>query len=261
MKNISAVIITRNEELNITDCLKSISWVDEIILVDAESTDKTVELAKYFTSKVFIHRWEGFAKQKEFAVSQASNEWILNVDADERISPFLKEEIISLIDKDIDGYYLRRENYFLKKHIKSCGWDNDYQLRLMRKSKTRLTDRLVHEGFAVDGKTERLKNRLVHYTFTSIDKTISKINHYSSLRAEELFKRNKKNGGFTIIAHGLAAFFRFFIVLRGYKDGVHGLIISIFNSITTFLVYMKVWELQNEGKKIKEEQKVSENVF
>ena len=163
MKNISAVIITRNEELNITDCLKSISWVDEIILVDAESTDKTVELAKYFTSKVFIHRWEGFAKQKEFAVSQASNEWILNVDADERISPFLKEEITSLIDKDIDGYYLRRENYFLKKHIKSCGWDNDYQLRLMRKSKTRLTDRLVHEGFAVDGKTERLKNRLVHY--------------------------------------------------------------------------------------------------
>jgi len=136
MKNISAVIITRNEELNITDCLKSISWVDEIILVDAESTDKTVELAKYFTSKVFIHRWEGFAKQKEFAVSQASNEWILNVDADERISPFLKEEITSLIDKDIDGYYLRRENYFLKKHIKSCGWDNDYQLRLMRKSKT-----------------------------------------------------------------------------------------------------------------------------
>jgi glycosyltransferase involved in cell wall biosynthesis len=255
MDNISAVIITKNEEANISECLKSISWVSEIILVDAESTDKTAELAKNFTSNIFIHKWEGFVKQKEFAVSQASNEWILNIDADERISPPLKEEIINLIDKDIDGYYLRRENYLLKKHIKSCGWDNDYQLRLVRKSKTRLTNRLVHEGFAVDGKTEPLKNRLVHYTFASIEKTISKINSYSSLRAEELYRKKKKIGGLTIITHGLAAFFRFFIVLKGYKDGVYGLIISLFNSITTFLVYMKVWELQTEAKKLIEEQK------
>ncbi|MCK7527319.1 MAG: hypothetical protein MZV64_61805 [Ignavibacteriales bacterium] len=119
----------------------------------------------------------------------------------------------------------------------------------MRKSKTRLTNRLVHEGFNVDGKTERLKNRLVHYTFASIEKTISKINNYSSLRAEELYRKKKKIGGLTIITHGLAAFFRFFIVLKGYKDGVYGLIISLFNSITTFLVYMKVWELPDRNKK------------
>jgi len=113
----------------------------------------------------------------------------------------------------------------------------------------------VHEGAVVEGKTERLKNRLIHYTFTSVEKTISKINHYSSLRAEELFREKKKVGGLTIITHGLAAFFRFFIVLRGYKDGVYGLIISLFNSITTFLVYMKVWELQTEAKELIEEQK------
>jgi len=254
MNNISAVIISKNEETNIAECLKSISWVNEIILVDAESTDKTVELAKNFTSKIIINKWEGFVRQKIIALDQASNEWILNIDADERVSPFLKEEIINLIDKDIDGYYLRRENYFLDKHIKSCGWDNDYQLRLVRKSKTHLTDRLVHEGFTVDGKTERLKNRLIHYTFTSIEKTINKINYYSSLRAEELFRKKKKVGGFTITSHGLTAFFRFFISLGGYKDGVHGLIISLFNSITTFLIYMKVWELQTKRKKIKEEQ-------
>jgi glycosyltransferase involved in cell wall biosynthesis len=249
MDNISAVIIAKNEEANISECLKSISWVNEIILVDAESTDKTVELSKNFTSKIFIHKWEGFAKQKEFALSKASNEWILNIDADERISPLLKDEIINLIDGDIDGYYLRRENYFLNKRIKSCGWDNDYQLRLVRKSKTHLTDRLVHEGFLVDGKTERLKNRLIHYTFTSIEKTISKINHYSSLKADELFRKKQHSGGLTIITHGLAAFFRFFIALGGYKEGVHGLIISLFNSITTLLVYMKVWELQTKAKK------------
>lgn len=254
MDNISAVIIAKNEEANISECLKSISWVNEIILVDAESTDKTVELTKNFTSKIFVHKWEGFTKQKEFAVSKASNEWILNIDADERISSLLKDEIKNLTETDIIGYYLRRESYFLSKHIKSCGWDSDYQLRLVRKSKVRLTDRLVHEGFAVEGKTGRLKNRLIHYTFTSIKKTINKINHYSSLRAEELFLKKKNVGGLTIIFHGLAAFFRFFIVLGGFKEGVHGLIISLFNSITTFLVYMKVWELQTEGKKVKEEQ-------
>lgn len=251
MDNISAVIIAKNEEANISECLKSISWVNEIILVDAESTDKTVGLAKNYTSKIFIHKWEGFAKQKEFALSKVSNEWILNIDADERISPLLKDEIINLIDSDIDGYYLRRENYFLNRHIKSCGWDNDYQLRLVRKSKTHLTDRLVHEGFSVDGKTERLKNRLIHFTFSSIEKTINKINHYSSLKAKELFRKKQHSGGLTIITHGLAAFFRFYIVLGGYKEGVHGLIISLFNSLTSLFVYMKVWELQTKEKKQK----------
>jgi glycosyltransferase involved in cell wall biosynthesis len=249
MKNISAVIITKNEETNITECLKSISWTNEIILVDAQSTDKTVELAKDFTSKIFVHEWEGFAKQKEFALSKVSNEWVLNIDADERISPMLKDEIINLEENDADGYYIRRENYLLKKHIKSCGWDNDYQLKLVRKSKTRLADRLVHERFIVDGKTERLKHRLVHFTFTSIEKTLGKINYYSSLRAEELFNKGKQVGGFTIISHGLAAFFKFYILYGGFRDGVYGLIISLFNSFTKFLVYMKVWELQKQSKK------------
>jgi glycosyltransferase involved in cell wall biosynthesis len=249
MKNISAVIITKNEETNITECLKSISWTNEIILVDAHSTDKTVELAKNFTSKIFVHEWGGFAKQKEFALSKVSNEWVLNIDADERISSMLKDEINNLEENDVDGYYIRRENYLLKKHIKSCGWDNDYQLRLVRRSKTRLADRLVHERLIVDGKTERLKHRLVHFTFTSIEKTLGKINYYSSLRAEELFNKGKRAGDFTIISHGIAAFFKFYILYGGFRDGVYGLIISLFNSFTKFLVYMKVWELQKQSKK------------
>lgn len=252
MNKISAFIITKNEESNITDCLKSIDWVDEIVLVDAESNDKTVELAQKFTSKIFIHPWEGFVKQKEFALSKTSNEWVLSIDADERVSPSLKDEILSLSGEDADGYYFRRQNYFLKKHIKHCGWDNDYQLKLVRRSKAKFTDRLVHEGLMVDGKTHRLKNRLIHFTFTSVEKTMTKINHYTSLQAKELIKKRKKIGGFTIFSHGIAAFLRFFIVLRGYKDGVHGLIISLFNSITTFLVYMKAWELLSESKNHKD---------
>ena len=211
MENITAIIIAKNEESNITECLKSISWVNEIVLVDAESTDKTVEFAKAFTTNIFLHKWEGFAKQKEFALSKTSNEWVLNVDADERISPLLKEEIINLKENDVSGYYLRRENYLLKKHIKSCGWDNDYQLRLVRKSKTRLTNRLVHEGFVVDGKTERLVNRLIHYTFTSIEKTVTKINHYTSLRAEELFREEKKHKWFWNCCSWFGWFFQSFL--------------------------------------------------
>ncbi len=248
MNKISAIIITKNEEANITECLKSIAWVDEIILVDAESSDRTIELAKNFTSKIFVNKWEGFVKQKEFALGKVSNDWVLNIDADERVTSLLKDEIVALNNEEFDGYYFRRENYLLKKHIKYCGWDNDYQLRLFRKSKVKLTDRLVHEGFIVEGKTKRLKNRLIHYTFISIEKTIGKINHYSSLQAQELFNKKKNVGGFTIISHGLAAFFRFYISLRGYKDGVHGLVVSLFNSLTTLMVYMKVWELQSESK-------------
>lgn len=252
MNKISAFVITKNEESNITDCLKSIDWVDEIVVVDAESNDKTVELAQRFTSKIFIHPWEGFVKQKEFALSKTSNEWVLSIDADERVSPSLKDEILSLNGEDADGYYFRRQNYFLKKNIKYCGWDNDYQLKLVRKSKAKFTDRLVHEGLMVDGKTRRLQNRLIHFTFTSVEKTMTKINHYTSLQAKELIKKRKKISGFTIVSHGIAAFLRFFIVLRGYKDGVHGLIISLFNSITTFLVYMKAWELLLESKNDKD---------
>lgn len=255
MDKISAIIITKNEEANIKDCLKSIDWADEIILVDAESTDNTISIAMSFSPKIFIRKWDGYASQKAFALSKASNEWVLSIDADERVSPPLKDEILSLNENDADGYYIRRQNYFLKRHIKSCGWDNDFQLRLFKKSKTKLTDRLVHEGFVVNGITKRLTNRLIHFTFTSIEKTVSKINHYSSLKAEELFSKNKSSNGFTIIAHGIAAFFRFFIVLGGYREGVHGLIIALFNSFTTFLVYMKLWELRIENRMIKNNSK------
>jgi glycosyltransferase involved in cell wall biosynthesis len=242
MKNISAIVITKNEGANIADCLKSIDWADEIILVDAESSDRTVEIAKSFNSKIFIHQWEGFAKQKEFALTKTSNEWILHIDADERISPALRDEIIALQETDINGYYLRRQNYLLNKHIKSCGWDNDYQLRLVRKSKSKLNDRLVHEKFIVDGKTGQLKNRLIHLTFTSIEKTIFKINHYTSLKAEELFLKNRKVGGWGIVVHGFTGFFKFYFLLGGFKDGIHGLVISLLHLITTLVSYIKLWE-------------------
>ncbi len=247
MEKISVIIITKNEEENIEDCLKSIIWADEIIVVDSESKDRTIEIAKNFTSKIFLKKWEGFAKQKRYALSLSTNELVLNLDADERVSEKLKYEIQKL-EFNSDGYFIPRENYFLNKKITTCGWEKDFQLRLFKKSKAKVTEKLIHEGFVVDGKTDYLKNPVIHYTFTSIEKNFSKINNYSTLQALEVYKNKKKVTSGTILSHSLSAFLRYYFSLKGYKDGIYGLMISLFNSITTLLTYMKIWEYQNFKK-------------
>ena len=246
MNKISVIIITKDEEKNISDCLKSVEWADEIIVIDAESNDKTVELAKIFTDKVFTKKWEGYVPQKKYALSLASNEWVLSVDADERITPELKNEILNLSPGNFAGYKIRRKNFLLGKEITSCGWGNDYQLRLFKKEKTDLTERLVHEGFTVDGKIGKLKNPMLHYTFSSFTEYFNKINYYTSLKAEELVKQKGKIGGWTIFSHTVSAFILFFINKHGFKDGVRGLIISLLHSVSTMLNYIKLWELQNK---------------
>jgi glycosyltransferase involved in cell wall biosynthesis len=247
MEKISVIIITKNEEENIAECLKSVVWADEIIVVDSESEDRTIEIAKKFTGKIFSKKWEGFANQKRYALGLVSNELVLNLDADERVSDKLKDEIEKM-DFSSEGYFIPRENYFLNKKITTCGWEKDFQLRLFRKSKVKVTEKLIHEGFVVDGKTDYLKYPLIHYTFTSIEKSFSKINNYSTLQALEVYSTRKKVTGSTIISHGLSAFLRYYFSLKGYKDGIHGLMISLFNSITTLLTYMKIWEYQNFKK-------------
>lgn len=249
-EKISAIIIAGNEEKNIRECLESVSWCDEIILVDSESTDRTVEIAKEFTDKIFIKKWEGFAVQKRFSLEKASNEWVISVDADERVSPQLKNEIEKILDSNaqFDGFKIPRENYFLNKKIKYCGWGNDFQLRLFKKSKAKVTDRKVHEGFIVDGNVGKLDNALIHYTHQKISETINKINHYSTLEAEEKFGK-KKVKPLQILTHPIAAFLNHFISRKGYKDGVHGLMISLIHAMTNMLTYMKLWEMQNKKSK------------
>jgi len=245
MNKISVTIITKDEEKNISDCLKSVQWADEIIIVDSESSDRTVELAKQFTDKIFIRKWEGYVPQKRYALSLATNEWVLSLDADERVTPELKDEIINLSPGEFSGFKIRRKNFLLNKEITSCGWEKDYQLRLMRKDKASLSDRLVHEKFIVDGQVDKLKNPMIHYTFSSFSVYFSKINHYSSLKAQELLTKKKKVGGWTIFSHTVSAFFAFFFIRRGFKDGVYGLIISLLHSVSTMMNYIKLWELQN----------------
>ena len=247
---ISVVIITGNEENNIRDCLKSVLWADEIIVVDSESTDDTVNIAKEFTNKVYIHEWQGYSAQKTLAIGYAQNDWILSLDADERVTKNIADEILNYDFKNsiYDAFKMRRENYFLGKKINYCGWGDDYQLRLFRKSKTKLNTRLVHEGFIVDGQVSQLKNSILHYSYINLKDGLKKINEYSTLEAEEKHAR-KKISTFRVILYPVVAFLQHYFVRKGIKDGKHGLMISMMHAITKLQVQMKIWEIQNQKKR------------
>lgn len=240
---ISVTIITGNEEENIRECLESVKWADEIIVVDSESTDRTVEIAKEFTDKIFIRKWEGYASQKNFAMEKASNEWVLSIDADERVTPELADEILHSNLNEYDGYRIKRDNYFIGKKITGCGWGNDYQVRLFKKSKTKLTERLVHEGFVVNGNLNTLKSELLHYSYRNLKDGFYKINEYSSLEAKEKASR-KKITGLRIVFFPVWAFIQHYFIRKGYKDGRHGLIVSLMHAMTKLQVYMKIWEIK-----------------
>ena len=249
-EKLSVTIIAFNEEKNIRACLESVKWADEVIVVDSESTDKTRDIAKEYTQNIFVKKWEGFAPQRKFALEKVTDDWVLAVDADERVSDELKTEIEMLLENvpEADGYQIPRRNYLLDKVIKSCFWYPDYQLRLFRKDKVSVTDRKVHEGYEVAGIIERLENDLIHFTHQDIGETIGKINSYSTLQAEERYK-TKKIKPRDILIHPFAAFLNHFISRKGYKDGVYGLMVSLIHSITNLMTYMKIWELQNVKNK------------
>lgn len=243
--SLSVTLICKDEEQNIVDCLGSVSWADEIIVVDSGSTDKTVELAKQFTPKVIYRPWEGFAAQKQFALEQATCDYILSIDADERVTPGLKDEILTLLEQPqlAAGWYVPRRTEFFGKWITSCGWYPGYQLRLFKRGRVTVTQRKVHEGFVVEGNTVKLKHDLLHYTHESFEKTIAKINHYSSLTAEEKSSR-KKITALNLFLNPVAAFFTHYFIKRGFTDGVQGFMVSVMHSMTNMMTYLKIYEIQ-----------------
>lgn len=247
MTKISSVIICKNEERNIEACLKSINWVDEIIVVDAESSDRTVEIVKKYTDKIFIRKWVGFSDQRKFGLEQCSGEWIFPIDADERCTEELKKEILEKInsnDTKESGFKIPRKSFYRNYWIKYCGWYPGYQLRLFKKDKADVTERLVHEGYIVDGEVGVLKNDILHYTISSIKEYIEKINQYSTLQAIEKSKRGPV-GFWDVILRPPAAFLSEYIGRKGFLDGIPGIIICHFNMITNILTYTKIWEMQN----------------
>lgn len=251
--SISAILITRNEEANLERCLHSVSWVDEIIVVDSNSTDATVEIARSFDSKVFIPEWKGFGHAKQYALDQATGDWILSIDADEEVSFTLKNEILQLLEKDpsCDGYYVPRKTQFLGKWIVHSGWFPDYVLRLFRKSAGHFTQSLVHEKVEVGAVTGRLHNPLLHYSYPTLEDYMRKLDQYSTLAAQELFQQKKRHSTYTIAIKPFFSFWRKFLFQRGYRDGWEGFLIAYLTATGTLLKYAKLRSLCIDAEKSK----------
>jgi glycosyltransferase involved in cell wall biosynthesis len=247
MSKISAIIITYNEEKNIRRCLSSINWVDEIVVVDSGSTDDTKKIASEFTPRIFDIKWEGFGKAKNFIKGKASHPWILSVDADEMISEDLKEEIqrITKSEDSLNGYYVPRKSNFLDRWIKHGGWYPDYVLRLFKKDQAKFSDSKVHEKVELNGEIGYLRNPLLHYTDPNFDHYLEKLNRYTSLGAEQLFKEGKKAKVLDLIFRPSAIFFKMYLMKRGFLDGVHGFILAVSSAFHVFSKYVKLWHLHS----------------
>lgn len=250
MEKISVTIIVLNEERNIRECLESLRWADEVIVSDSGSTDATVEICRGYGAKVYNDEWLGFGRQKNLCASRAANVWILNIDADERVTPELKEEIDRAVAKgDCPGWYIPRRNYFGAKWIRRCGWYPDYTLRLYRKDAGRFLERGVHESVKMDAPVEKgyLKNPLIHKTYRDVSDYLVRMERYSTLAAQEMMKEGKTAGVLDICLRPPFTFFKMFVLKLGFLDGVAGIALSILYASYTLAKYAKLWEMKNQA--------------
>lgn len=247
--NLSAVIITKNEEHNIVRCLESLKIADEIIIIDSHSTDRTVEIAEEQGAKVYSVPWKGFGAAKQEGVNRASGKWIISIDADEALTPELAGEIKDVMEK-VDGYagfHLKRRTMFLGRWIYHCGWYPDYVLRLFQKSKGNFNDAIVHEKVELDGRTGYLNGELLHYCYISLEQYLEKSNRYTTLGAEEAYRLNKQASLFDIIFKPAIAFIKHYISKQGFRDGLEGFILSVLSAIAVMVKYVKL-RLLNKKK-------------
>lgn len=241
---ISAVVLTKNEENNIVDCLESLSFCSEIIIIDDNSTDRTLELSKNFQVKVLKRDLnDDFSAQRNFGMENTSGEWVLFIDADERVTDELKKEIIYKITrKNIDGYYLRRKDIIFGKVIKHGEFGNIKFLRLVWGRKAKWQGK-VHETLKIKGKIEVMDSYLMHYPHQTIREFIKEINLYTTIRSKELFEEGKKSNWLYIILYTKLKFFQNYIFKMGFLDGAEGLLLAFFMSFHSFLTRSKLWLL------------------
>lgn len=253
MEKISAVIITRNEERVIGRALDSLSWADEIVVVDQFSSDGTAGICRGRGCRVFERELDGFGAQKQFGVRQASNDWVFSMDADEVVTPELRDSMLAAVAAGPReaGFMVYRANYYLGRRIRHCGWYVPI-LRLFRRSRGAFDGRLVHESVVVDGPIGTLDGDLLHYTYTGIADQLRKMDLYSSKDAEELRRRGVRvgalNAAWYLLLKPSAVLFRKYVLLGGFIEGLHGLVLSCFAAFGVCLNYAKLWELQRRDE-------------
>ena len=246
MTPLSVTIITKNEARNIAAALQSVSWADEIIVVDAESSDDTATIARRDATRVFVRPWQGYGDQKNYAASVAAHDWILSIDADERVTPALADEIRRTLEREPAerGFQLSRVTYHLGRWIRSTDWYPDYQLRLYHRRHARWNDRHVHESVIVDGRAGRLHGELHHFPYRDLSHHLQTIDHYTTLAARQMHESGRRTHFLSLLFHPPLAFLRNYILRLGIRDGLPGLMISFVNSYYVMLKFAKLWELQ-----------------
>ncbi|MBN1821793.1 MAG: glycosyltransferase family 2 protein [Prolixibacteraceae bacterium] len=242
---LSAIIPTLNEEENIREAILSVSFADEILVIDSLSTDNTVQIAGKAGAKVVQYRFDNFSAQKNRAIDLVQNEWIILLDADERISPELQNEIIQIFkSKPVhDAYWFYRKNYFLGKEVNYSGWQNDKVIRLIKKDTCRYNNKPVHEEIETSGTTGLLKNKLIHFTYKSKNDYLKKLNHYALLQAHELKMNGKKVTWFHLYLKPAFRFFRHFILKQGFRDRKTGFEIAKLQAYGVYLRYKKLKDI------------------
>ncbi|MGE0826593.1 MAG: glycosyltransferase [Candidatus Binatia bacterium] len=241
---ISCCIICFNEEANIRRCLESVKWCDEIVIVDSFSIDRTVDICHEYTNRVIQRPWPGYVEQKRFVLSQASHEWVLNVDADEEVSPQLRHEILTVLrhnHPDVDGFYVPRLVYYLGRWWWR-GWYPGYRLRLFRKAKVRWGGVDPHEKVLLRGQADRLRGPLYHYTYDDIHDHLRALNGLTEVSSRELALRGKRTRWSDLLLRPLWRFVRFYFFRGGFRDGVPGFFVAVTSAFYVFLKYAKLWE-------------------
>jgi glycosyltransferase involved in cell wall biosynthesis len=251
MEKISVAIITHNEAQNIRGCLESVKWADEIVVVDNGSTDSTLEICREYGAHIYREEWKGYSRQKNSAIEKTRNDWVLSLDADERVSLELRREIEAVLAKDpsIDGYFFPRKNFFLGRWIQHCGWYPDLNLRLFRKSRGRFLERAVHERIEVQGKTGTLKNPLVHETYRSLSDFFLRMDRYSTLAAREMHQEGRRYCWIDAFFRPPFTFLQMYLLRAGFLEGYDGFLLSVLYAFYTFAKYSKLRELRESEKK------------
>ena len=249
--SVSAIVVCFNEEDRIEDCLESLRWCDEIVVVDSFSTDRTPEICRRYTERFYQRPWSGYGNQKAHAHSLATKDWVLLVDADERVSPALREEILATLagaGNDCAGYSVPRLVYYLRRWWWRGGWYPDYDVRLFRRERATWGGSEPHEKILVDGQVRRLNNPLEHYTYRNIDDHIQRINRFTSISSGELKKSNYRWRLSDVLLRPAVRFVRSYILQRGFMEGFAGFYVALTAAVYVFLKYAKLWELELEER-------------
>ena len=242
---LSVIIITKNEAEQIRECLESVRWADEMVILDSGSTDGTMDICREFTDNVFETDWPGFGPQKNRALEKATGDWVLSIDADERISPKLRQEIEqAMTSKQYQGYEIPRSSYYCGRRIRHSGWWPDYIVRLFRGDSARFSDSLVHEHVEVQGAVGRLRIPLIHYSFGNFEEVLDKVNRYSTYNAEMLLQAGKSTSILKAAWRGFWTFIKTYIFRAGFLDGRHGFMLAVSNAEGTYYKYVKLLLLQ-----------------